>query len=137
MSEIRGLQSLITKLNALNDLVIDGAKIGIEKSVINIRDDAKSLCPVDTGALRDSIVSEVNQVAYNKIEGTITAEKEYAVDVEFGTGQKGSQSIPHDNDIVGRAPKPFMFPAYIANKDETMNNIRSDIKNSIREVAKK
>lgn len=57
---------------------------------------AKSICPVDTGALRDSISVSA---AGNRAE--ISANTDYAAYVEFGTSQM--------------APQPYLVPSLIGN----------------------
>ena len=59
-------------------------------------DNAKSICPVDTGALRDSI--SITTVG-NRAE--ISANTDYAAYVEFGTSQM--------------APQPYLVPSLIGN----------------------
>lgn len=51
---------------------------------------AKSLVPVDSGELRDSITHETTSHDY-RIVGTITAGTKHAMFVEFGTGVVGAQ----------------------------------------------
>jgi HK97 gp10 family phage protein len=146
MSYIKGIDSLLSKLKALPVNIQEGALDGVQNTVLAIKKDAKELCPVDSGELRDSIVSEAKKLSAIEIEGTVTTQKDYALAVEFGTGQQGASSselaqlgisVPHDNDIVGRAPTPFMYPAYILNRDTGLDNIKERITNNIRKVAKR
>ncbi len=67
-------------------------RAAVAKAAYDIEADAKTLCPVDTGALRGSIKTQV--------EGTsakVTASMEYAGYVEFGTYKM--------------APRAYMRPA--------------------------
>ena len=146
MAYIRGLNSLLSKLKALPGITLEGTLDGVQNAVFAIKKDAKDLCPVDSGALRDSIVAEVKTVSPTKLEGTVTAEKDYAVAVEFGTGQLGASSaeitqlgivVPRDNDIKGRAPTPFLYPAYVANKQDLKHDIIAGLTTEIRKVAKR
>jgi HK97 gp10 family phage protein len=74
---------------------------------------AQGYCPVDTGALRDSIqVSEA-------VEGDATVTQSvapgmfYASYVEYGTGRRGDPSAPyaHVESWPGMAAQPYMRPA--------------------------
>ena len=75
--EIRGLGSLIAKLNILGGSADECMRKGIGKSMTVIEGDAKDLCPVDKGELRDSIHSETKQES-GVIKGTCGTNKEYA-----------------------------------------------------------
>lgn len=63
-----------------------------------VKSSAQSLCPVDTGRLRDSI-----EVSAEGNRAVISANTDYAAYVEFGTSK-----MP---------PKPFLVPALIENAD--------------------
>ena len=85
-------------------------KVARERLGPAIREDAKRFCPVDTGALRDSIkdsYDEASQTLY--VTATGDGERNYAYFVETGhrvwhpsTGIVGPQRV---------APEPFMRPA--------------------------
>lgn len=61
-----------------------------------VSEGAKSICPVDTGALRDSI-----SVSMEGNRAEISANTDYAAYVEFGTSQM--------------APQPYLVPSLIGN----------------------
>lgn len=74
-----------------------------------IRDDAKRYCPVDTGALRDSIEHVVAPDHHLLVLAYGSDERWYASDVELGhrvyhpsTGRVGPETVP---------PSPFLRPA--------------------------
>lgn len=85
-------------------------KVATERLGPAIREDAKRFCPVDTGALRESITDsydEGSQTLY--VTATGNDERNYAYYVETGhrvyhpsTGQTGPARV---------APEPFMRPA--------------------------
>ena len=86
------------------------------------------LCPVDTGALRNSIRSVVKEEGTGIVAEVVT-NLEYAPYVEFGTGIKGenSPSPPKANvgqgyrsDWVGQVAQPFLYPALANNKDKVL-----------------
>lgn len=61
-----------------------------------VSESAKSICPVDTGALRDSI-----SVSMEGNRAKISANTDYAAYVEFGTSKM--------------APQPYLVPSLIGN----------------------
>ena len=56
-----------------------------------IQKNAKYLAPVDTGHLRNSIKTK-SQTTQDGAEAQVFTNLEYAPYVEFGTGQRGSES---------------------------------------------
>ena len=82
-------------LHELDDIAEQTIIEGLE----NIKRDAKNICPVDTGALRDSIDYLYNK---NNLEGEVFASQPYALYVELGTRFMAAQ--------------PYMHPAYAANE---------------------
>ena len=67
-------------------------RAAVAKAAYDIEADAKALCPVDTGALRGSIKTQVEGMS-----AKVTASMEYAGYVEFGTYKM--------------APRAYMRPA--------------------------
>lgn len=67
-------------------------RAAVAKAAYDTEADAKTLCPVDTGALRGSIKTQVEGAS-----ARVTASMEYAGYVEFGTYKM--------------APRAFMRPA--------------------------
>lgn len=66
--------------------------IGLQKAIMTVEGDAKKGCPVDTGRLRSSITSRIEEST-----GVIGTTVEYASYVEFGTDRMPA--------------RPFLFPA--------------------------
>lgn len=93
--------------------------------VLNV---AKEYCPVDTGALRDSIDSSVED-APNGVNGTVFAGMFYAPYVEFGTGRKGDPSAPyaHVETWPGMVAQPYMRPAFDENKAAVVDLFTTEI----------
>jgi len=58
----------------------------VKKTAMDVEAEAKTLCPVDTGALRRSILAEVEQFS-----ATIAPHTEYDAYVEFGTYKMAAQ----------------------------------------------
>lgn len=78
MAEIINLDKLNYKLEILANLDISKA---LNKACLVVENEAKRLCPVDTGDLRNSITHEVDDGV-----GIVGTNKEYAPYVEYGTG---------------------------------------------------
>ena len=58
----------------------------VKKTAFEIENEAKALCPVDTGALKRSIMADVQEFS-----ATIAPHTEYDAYVEFGTIHMGAQ----------------------------------------------
>lgn len=81
---------------------------GVAKGAEEVCAEAKELCPVDTGALRDSIY-----VQHGFLSAQVGTDLEYAPCVEFGTYKMAAQ--------------PFLVPALKAKEGEIINNIKNEI----------
>ncbi len=68
-----------------------------------VMDTAKSIVPVDTGRLRDSIDYQITEDA-EQITSIISPHTEYAAFVEFGTSRQ--------------SPSPYMRPAWDMNQGQ-------------------
>lgn len=88
---IKGLGSLISKLNDLDSVTLEGARKGIGKSAMKIQQDAKILVPKNTGELKNSIHIEV-KVEEETVTGKVYTTNDHALYVEFGTGPVGKAS---------------------------------------------
>ena len=115
MAEIINLDKLNYKLEILANLDISKA---LNKACLVVENEAKRLCPVDTGDLRNSITHEVNDGV-----GIVGTNKEYAPYVEYGTGIFAVEGNGRDtpwsyqddegnwHTTVGQKPQPFLEPA--------------------------
>jgi HK97 gp10 family phage protein len=94
-------------------------------------DEAKLLCPVDTGALQNSIEAKV-AVSEKTVVGTITAGMPYAAYVEYGTGIRGAASpgagpYPYKLSWPGQAAQPFLRPALDTTRETVAELMASQI----------
>lgn len=80
------------------DRILTGTENALALTASDICSTAKSLCPVDTGTLKNSIGYTVQQNS-----AVISANTDYAVYVEFGTSKM--------------SPQPYLVPALIAGSD--------------------
>ena len=119
--EILGLTELEEKLSNLEEKLSRALDEALEEIAEKIRDDAKSLVPVDTGALKKSIRVEKKgelQVSVVAGDGGVINPKtgrevDYAGFVEFGTSRM--------------SPQPYMQPALEKNRDEILRIVKEKV----------
>ncbi|MFV0409091.1 MAG: HK97-gp10 family putative phage morphogenesis protein [Paracoccus sp. (in: a-proteobacteria)] len=132
------------------------ARAALRKAVEPMRDKAKELAPVDTGALRDSIIIG------NRLDGRqmrslkkLSKDQRSAVEVfmgpsylkgdrgrhghlvEFGTAPRLNGGLFKGARHPGTAPQPFMRPAWDAEKDPTIERLRELLWAAIDRAAKR
>jgi hypothetical protein len=90
----------------------------MEKMGLNALDEARVLCPVDTGKLKESLKVKTERVEKNRVETTLYTDVHYAPYVEFGTGIRGS--YPYSEELgldlrygsrPGQVAQPYLYPA--------------------------
>jgi HK97 gp10 family phage protein len=151
-----GLESLLKKLNKLGGNVEETLYNSVEKQTKLVQGDAKDLCPVDLGDLRNSIKGTVKKYK-GRIVGVVSTNSDHAAYVEFGTGKVGERTNKNTNVnvsykqdkwlvnipdvgprwIEGQAAQPYLYPALKNNEEKIIENIKEDVIKAIREVAKK
>ena len=106
----------------------------VEKEAKVVQAQAKLLAPVDTGNLRNNINTSVKWEG-NTCVGVISADTEYAIYVEYGTGihapnGNGRQTKwlytpdgTHFYWTEGQMPQPFMNKAYENTKDKVFRDL--------------
>ena len=140
MSEIKGINSLMSKLNSLGG----NADVVLLKSVEYcgkfVEDDAKLNCPVDMGDLVQSIQHET-KAAGGSIRSTIYTNSDHAAYVEFGTGQCGegtydnsNVSLAYNQDWVGMPAQPYLYPALKDNETQLKAYIANQLRKEIKRV---
>ena len=119
--KITGLTELTQKLDSLLDI-----NDGMKKCCALVERSAKEKVPVQTGELRRSITSKVENNGLEVI-GTIYTPLEYAPYIEYGTGlfaANGGRPTPwcYQDDkgewhtTSGQPPQPYMRPALNENR---------------------
>ena len=151
---VNGVQSLMRKFNELGSME-PIVKKAVKKQAEIVRAVAVRLCPVDTGELRGSIYSKVEQDAGSTI-GTVYTNKQYAAYVEFGTGPVGQANhvgispevavsysqegwAYQDDDgefhyTNGQAAQPFMYPALKSMENRGVAGLAADLQAGIQKV---
>jgi HK97 gp10 family phage protein len=101
-----------------------------------IQTSARRLCPAATGALRDSIFVEVQQLD-KTVRASVGPTMPYAGYVEFGTGIRGASSPgaglgPYSPTWPGMPAQPYMRPALDEQKENIKDLFRANISTAIR-----
>lgn len=134
MSDIRleGLEDVLESI----DSIVDSDKLqeALGKACAIVERSAKEKAPKDTGELRRSITSKVQNN-----EGVVFTPLEYAPYVEYGTGlfaeSGGRQDVPwtYQDDkgewhsTSGQHPQPYMRPALNENREQILRIIKEGI----------
>ncbi len=115
--------------------IIPAVRQSVYDSCKLIETRAKELCPVDTGALRESITTETEDLA-KTIRGAVGPHMDYAMYVEFGTGIRGAASAgagagPYSPSWPGMPAQPYMRPAFDEAKPQIKELFQSNIEAAI------
>ena len=140
MVEFEGLDTIINRLDELTD--VKKVEQAINQSVLLVESSAKqnaSNCK-DTGALQNSIISNV-ETTNEAVIGYVSTNLEYAPYVEYGTGLfaesgNGRQTPWRYQDdegnwhtTKGQHPQPFMRPALSENKQNILRVVKKVVFN--------
>ena len=91
-------------LGLLADGIEERVSAAIAAGAETVKEHAQSICPVDTGALRDSIA-----VSQDGMNAEISANTDYAAYVEFGTSKMSAQ--------------PYLVPSLLGNENAVLSAI--------------
>ncbi|MEC1177620.1 HK97 gp10 family phage protein [Metasolibacillus meyeri] len=139
---IRGMDSLVRKIDALGGNSKKALKTGILQATKLVQGDAKDLAPADEGQLRNSIQGTVEEKS-GAIIGKVSTNVEHAVHVEFGTGQRGENSpsppkspenLSYRQDWAGMDAQPYLYPALQQNKAKTKQMVKEHLLKEIRKL---
>lgn len=138
MSEIRmeGLEEVLGMIQDVAD--VQWAQKGLQKASALVERAAKEKAPKDTGELRRSITSKVED-----LEGVVYTPLLYAPYIEYGTGifaegeGGGRQDVPWNyqddegewHSTSGMKAQPYMKPALDESREEVIRLIREALKN--------
>ena len=127
------LNSRLERIKNVNPALISA----INKATVLVSGRAKYRCPVDTGALRNSIHTHPADADGNTVKGVVYTAKEYAPYVEFGTGRRGSYpyktkiALAYSSSAAGQVAQPFLMPALL----ESKSNIQEMISKAVIKAA--
>ncbi|GLC88700.1 HK97-gp10 family putative phage morphogenesis protein [Lysinibacillus piscis] len=139
---IRGLDSLVRKIDALGGNSKKALKTGIRQAIKQVQGDAKDLAPADEGRLQNSIQGTVEEKS-DIIIGKVSTNVEYAAYVEFGTGQRGEgspsppkspQNLNYRQDWAGMDAQPYLYPALQQNKVKIKQTLKEHLQKEIRKL---
>lgn len=133
-ARIEGVNELSLKLEKM----VDEAKINaaVARGCALVERSAKQRAPKDTGALRRSITSKVENGV-----GIVFTPLEYAPYVEFGTGlfaeDGGRRDVPWNyqddegnwHSTSGQHPQPFLRPALNENREKIIRLMKEILTN--------
>lgn len=132
MIEFEGLEEVLKSIDNLADL--NNLDQALGKACALVEGEAKKKAPKDTGALRRSITSKVENN-----EGIIFTPLEYAPYIEYGTGlfaeNGGRADVPWNyqddegnwHSTSGMKPQPFMRPALNENREQIIRIIKEGL----------
>lgn len=137
--EIDGLDAVLGKLGEMTARLDGAVAKGVQKGGKDIQAECKAECPVDTGALKESIVEQTSGGggAYTSEVGPTAP---YGIYVEMGTGiyAGGRQTPWHYQDAKGnwhttrgQKPQPYMEPGFEAGKDKAVESLTAEVKNAL------
>ena len=152
---VQNVDKLLRKLKRMDMDVNDTLAPIMARQAKFIQGEAKDLCPVRDGQLRNSIRTTTRKSKY-KVTALVHTNTEYAAHVEFGTGKVG-ESTPVANKypgplsykqtkwkanipdvgwryVAGHPAQPFLYPALKNNEPRVRNNIANELKEVIREA---
>lgn len=104
--KIDGVEEVVTNLNMINNDIRNKVQKELVIAGINVLNGARKRCPVDTGALRNSISTK----KIGDLEVETGAYMPYAAFVEYGTSKMKAQ--------------PFLFPAYEEEKPKFLKRLK-------------
>ena len=140
MVEFEGLDTIIERLDKIAD--VKKVEQAINQSTLLVESSAKqnaSNCK-DTGALQNSIMSNV-ETTNEAVIGYVSTNLEYAPYVEYGTGlfaeggngRQSPWSYQDDEEnwhtTRGQHPQPFMRPALSENKQNILKVVKKVVFN--------
>lgn len=102
-------------LSKITAIIIPKLTAAMNESVALVQEEAQSLAPVRTGALKAGIITETTWSG-NTVEGEVISTVPYSSFVEWGVGARGAEGpdagpFPYTTSIKGFAAIPFMRPA--------------------------
>jgi HK97 gp10 family phage protein len=136
--KFEGIENIILKFEEIADT--GNTEKAMQKACLLVEGAAKKKAPKDTGALRNSITSKVEQDS-GSIKGIVFTPLEYAPYVEYGTGlfaeEGNGRKTPwtyedeKTGDLIytrGQKPQPYLRPALYENRDKINSILKEGVK---------
>ena len=135
MAEVKfeGVENIVQKFEEIGDT--SKLRGPVQKACALVERTAKQKAPKDTGALRNSIQSRVEE-SEGDIVGVVFSPLEYAPYVEYGTGlfaEEGGRKTPwlYEDEETGekiftrgQKPQPYMRPALNENRERIIEILK-------------
>lgn len=130
--EIKGLARLLKRFDDAPKLLVKELNAEMEVSCDEIANNAAAAAPVDDSNLWKTIIPDkVKDLVFN-----VEARANYAAYVEFGTGDgadipTGLETYAQQFYVNGKGhmpARPYLFPAYEAEKVNLIRNIKNILK---------
>ncbi|MCP4053463.1 MAG: hypothetical protein GY739_10410 [Mesoflavibacter sp.] len=157
--ELKGMDKLVKKLKTFGEQAEKETAMETKAAAQNIVADAKLLAPVGTpestgikgyigGTLKGSIYIAQPITAKDGLTWAAVANAHYAPYVEFGTGRYSAQSIPSELRVLAgqfkgkgirntnTPPRPFMYPAFLMNRDKYIKRLKQMLKRYAKDVTR-
>lgn len=112
----------------VNSSIRPAVTAAVQQSCELIQASEQAYCPVDTGALRDSITIDALEDSGDSITGRVGPHADYAEFVEFGTGQRGDPAAPYGHTgKPGMVAQPYVRPALDENKPNVLQIFKDQL----------
>jgi HK97 gp10 family phage protein len=140
-SKIQGLDRLRRKLKQMPEVIKEQIRQEMEKAAEQIVKMAKSLVPVDSGALRDSIGWTWGDPPGGAMVLAAAGDGDLRITIYAGTRDKklGDMDAFYVRFVEFGTSKmsahPFFYPSYRANKKRAASRIRRAINKAVKQVA--
>lgn len=133
-----GMDEVLESIESLAQL--DNFKRALGTACALVEREAKIKAPKDTGELRRSITSKIEERG-GELVGVVYTPLEYAPYVEYGTGlfaeEGGRLDVPWNyqddkgewHSTSGQKPQPFMRPALNENREQIMRILKEGVNN--------
>lgn len=137
-TRIEGLEAITERLENIADA--SRVEAAMQKCCALVERSAKQIAPKDTGALRNSIASRVENTD-GEIRGVVYTPLEYAPYVEYGTGlfaENGGRKTgwAYEDEKTGEMiftrgqhPQPFLRPALNENREKITRLLKGSVNN--------
>jgi HK97 gp10 family phage protein len=131
-AQIAGMDAVALKAKRRIEAARFGLKAGVSEGAFMLQEEAKTLVPVDTGHLRDSIHTETvvdgSEVQELAVTAAVEASNPWGIDPAYARrielGFVGADSLGRE---YHNPPQPFMRPAFDAKRDEVKQTIKESV----------
>lgn len=135
MAQVQGLDRLNAKLKALRTQTAAGVKVAVGQAADVVVDMQKKLCPVDTGALRDSIQWTFGAPPAHSTFRSSSSQNETRAVISAGNSAVRYAHLVEFGHLHQPA-HPFFYPGYRAAKKRAKAIITKGVKAAVQKAVK-